>query len=226
MSNILSKILVLGVTAAGCMQVVNAQYVNTTSIENPEYVKVIQGRVAKIVEPLHISDANKLQKVSRVIEQQYFDLNRIDSVQQSDLKRVKSSQLTEAIQKDSVTAIKARADKQVATLHPQFIDRLNALLDQKQVTEVKDGLTYHVVDVTYGAYTDMLPNLTAEQKKQIKDWLIEAREHAMDAGSSKEKHAWFGKYKGRINNYLSKAGVDMKAAEEDWKKRREEAAAK
>ncbi len=33
--------------------------------------------------------------------------------------------------------------------------------------------------------------------------LWEAREHAIDGGSSEEKHAWFGKYKGRIiNNYL------------------------
>ena len=226
MSNILSKILVLGVTAAGSITAANAQYINTTAQENPEYVKVIQGRVAKIVKPLNISDGAKQQQVSRVIEQQYFDLNRIDSIKQADLTRIKSSDLLDAVKKDSTAAITARAEASVATLHPQFISRLNDLLDEKGVTEVKDGLTYHVVDVTYRAYTDMLPNLTAEQKKQIKDWLIEAREHAMDAGSSKEKHAWFGKYKGRINNYLSKAGVDMKAAEEDWKKRREAAAAK
>jgi len=37
----------------------------------------------------------------------------------------------------------------------------------------------------------------------------------MDGGSSEEKHAEFGKYKGRINNYLSKAGYDMKQAEKD-----------
>ena len=44
--------------------------------------------------------------------------------------------------------------------------------------------------------------------------LLEAREYAMDAGSSEEKHGWFGKFKGRINNYLSKAGYDLRAAEE------------
>ena len=226
MSNILSKILVLGVAATGCLQMVQAQYVNTTAQENPEYVKVIQGRVAKIVQPLKLSDATSREAVARVIEQQYFDLNRIDSVKQSELQQIKSSQLSKDVQKDSVAAITQRAEQRVAVLHPQFISRLKDLLDEAQVTEVKDGLTYHVVEVTYRAYTDMLPNLTVEQKKQIKDWLIEAREHAMDAGSSKEKHAWFGKYKGRINNYLSTQGVDMKAAEADWQKRREAAAAK
>ena len=37
----------------------------------------------------------------------------------------------------------------------------------------------------------------------------------MDAGSSDEKHGWFGKYKGRINNRLSADGIDLKKAERD-----------
>ena len=80
-------------------------------------------------------------------------------------------------------------------------------------------MTYNVLNVTYTAYQDMLPSLTGEQKKQILAWLTEAREHAMDAESSDKKHAWFGKYKGRINNYLAKAGVDMKQAEKEWQQR-------
>lgn len=39
----------------------------------------------------------------------------------------------------------------------------------------------------------------------------------MDAGSSDEKHTMFGKYKGRINNYLSAEGFDVKQAERDLK---------
>ncbi len=56
----------------------------------------------------------------------------------------------------------------------------------------------------------MLPNLTEKQKARIMTWLVEAREHAMNGGTSEEKHAWFGKYKGRINNYLSSEGYDLK----------------
>ena len=66
----------------------------------------------------------------------------------------------------------------------------------------------------------MLPNLTAEQKSQINTYLTEAREFAMDAESSEKKHAWFGKYKGKINNYLSAAGIDMKKAGQEWEGRR------
>ena len=71
-------------------------------------------------------------------------------------------------------------------------------------------MTYRVFPITYAAYLDMLPNLTTEQKDKIYSWLKEARELAMDAGSSDRKHAVFGKYKGKINNYLSAAGYDMK----------------
>jgi hypothetical protein len=65
-----------------------------------------------------------------------------------------------------------------------------------------------------------MPSLTAAQKTQIMAWLVEAREHSMDAESSEKKHAVFGKYKGRINNYLSQAGIDMKKEEAAWNERR------
>ena len=80
-------------------------------------------------------------------------------------------------------------------------------------------MTYDVLHVTYNGYNNMILNLTEEQKKQIMTWLIEAREFAMDAESSDKKHAWFGKYKGRINNYLSAQGYNLKKEGEDWEKR-------
>ena len=64
--------------------------------------------------------------------------------------------------------------------------------------------------------------LATFQKKYIYNALVEAREHAMDGGSSKEKHAWFGKYKGRINNYLSKQGYDLNKESKDWHERVEQ----
>ena len=80
-------------------------------------------------------------------------------------------------------------------------------------------MTYRVFPITYAAYQDMLPNLTTEQKEKIYNWLKEARELAMDAESSDKKHAVFGKYKGRINNYLSAEGYDVKKEGEAWAKR-------
>jgi hypothetical protein len=54
-------------------------------------------------------------------------------------------------------------------------------------------------------------------------WLVEAREVALTAGSAEEKHRVFGKYKGRINNFLSAAGYDLKAAERAMWERRKQA---
>lgn len=108
---------------------------------------------------------------------------------------------------------------EIQHLHDQFIDRLAQSLTAEQVDQVKDGMTYRVFPITYAAYQDELPQLTEEQKLQIYSWLKEAREKAMDAESSEKKHAVFGKYKGKINNYLSAAGYDMKKAGEEWQKR-------
>ena len=58
-----------------------------------------------------------------------------------------------------------------------------------------------------------------EEKAQIYAWLVEAREFALDAENSNKKHAAFGKYKGRINNYLAKRGYDLKKEREEWYKR-------
>ncbi|MCH5720261.1 DUF3826 domain-containing protein [Niabella hibiscisoli] len=41
----------------------------------------------------------------------------------------------------------------------------------------------------------------------------------MAAGSSDAKHGWFGKYKGRINNYLASRGYDLKKEREGWYER-------
>jgi hypothetical protein len=116
-----------------------------------------------------------------------------------------------------------RANLKLNDLHRRFVARLSVELTPEQVDKVKDGLTYGVVRITYDRYLDLLPRLNDEQKREILANLIEAREHAMDGGSSEEKHAIFGKYKGRINNYLSAQGFDLKAAEKELAARQKSA---
>ena len=92
-------------------------------------------------------------------------------------------------------------------------------LSPEQIEKVKDVMTFNVVHVTYDAQVDMIPTLTDEEKAQIMAWLKEARELALDAESSKKKHEVFGKYKGRINNYLSARGYDLVKEREAWYER-------
>jgi hypothetical protein len=74
-------------------------------------------------------------------------------------------------------------------------------------------MVYGKVQVTYNAYIGMVPSLNDQQKAMILDLLKQAREEAMDGGSAEEKSAVFKRYKGKINNYLSSQGVDLKKAE-------------
>ena len=67
------------------------------------------------------------------------------------------------------------------------------------------------------------PELTAEQKRVVFDTLREARDEAVYAGSAEEKTAIFGRYKGRVNNYLSREGYDLKLAAKEWAERRKAA---
>jgi Spy/CpxP family protein refolding chaperone len=185
------------------------------------YTKTITERAEKITATLNISDAGKAARVRDIIAQQYRDLRVIHDARDARTKAAKqqSAQNKEAADAETKAATE-EAKPKLDQLHAEYLARLSAELTPEQVDKVKDGMTYGVLPLTYRVYLEMLPNLTEEQKAQIKAWLTEARESAMDASTSKEKHEWFGKYKGRINNYLAKAGIDMKQAEHDLSARK------
>lgn len=181
------------------------------------YRKSIDSRVEKIVDSLNMTDADKRQAVKNDIMQQYFDLRDIHAARDA---KVKDPQADDAAK----TAAKEEATAKLTALHQQYLAKLGANLSPEQIDKVKDGMTFNVLNVTYNAYCDMIPRLNDEQKAQIKQWLTEARELAMDEGSSDDKHKVFGKYKGRINNYLAKAGFNLKDEEKGWAERRKAAA--
>jgi hypothetical protein len=184
---------------------------------DPEYIKVTNERAAKIVEKLALNDKQKETAVSNIIALQFRDLSKIHDGRDTEIKKVKEdSSLAKEKQNEKIDKLKANADKSIDKLHKSYLKKLGTQLNTAKITEVKDGMTYGVLPITVTAYNDMIPTLTEAQKKYIYDALVEARELAMDGGSSKEKHAWFGKYKGRINNYLSKEGYDLTKEREGW----------
>ncbi|MFF5382942.1 DUF3826 domain-containing protein [Pedobacter suwonensis] len=185
------------------------------------YTKTITERAAKIVNTLGISDSKKAEKVTNIIRDQYSNLNDIYTARDLGAKDIKEKNKENKVLRDSALAKQNRAvEASLAKLHKKYISKLNAQLSNEQIEGVKNGMTYGVLPLTYKAYQEEILTLTDEQKKQILVWLTEARERAMDAESSDKKHAWFGKYKGRINNYLSAAGYDLKKEGIEWEKRR------
>lgn len=187
---------------------------------DPEYIKVTNERAAKIVGKLALGNKEKEAAVTNVIAQQFRDLSKIQGERDAEIKKVKEdATLPKEKQNEKIDKLKADADKSIGKLHADYLKKLGKHLNEAKITEVKDGMTYGVLPVTVTAYNDMIPTLTKEEKEYIYNTLVEAREHAMDGGSADEKHAWFGKYKGRINNYLSKRGYDLTKEREGWNKR-------
>jgi len=213
-----SSILALLLTFSG----ITAIFAQNNPVNDKEaYIKMITERSAKIVANLGITDAKKTEKVTVIIRDQYSNLNDIYAARDIRVKAIKEKNKDNKVERDSALAKDSRmVETSLNKLHKKYISKLSAQLTNEQVELVKNGMTYNVLPITYKAYQEEILTLTDEQKKQILVWLTEARERAMDAESSDKKHAWFGKYKGRINNYLSAAGYDLKKEGIEWEKRR------
>jgi len=191
-----------------------AETTATASNAEAEYTKAIEKRADDVLAALALDDPAKAGRVRQSLLTQYRALRDWHDANDPELKKLKAAA-------DKSTA-EARVEEIKATLRPihdAFLERLAQDLAEEQVEKVKDKMTYNVLHVTYGAYQKMLPTLTEQQKAKIMETLKTAREEAMDGGSSEEKHAIFGRYKGRINNYLSSEGYDLKKASKEWAER-------
>ena len=183
--------------------------------EEEAYTQVITARADKIVQKLGINDSTQYLKVRAIITDQYRAINDHHEALDASVKAAKKNGADE----EKIEKLKVKADKQMDKIHDRYVSALSKNLTDGQVEQVKDGMTYSVFPNTYKAYQEMLPNLTQEQKDTIYNYLKIARERAMDAPSSDKKHAWFGKYKGKINNYMSAQGIDMNKASKEWQAR-------
>jgi hypothetical protein len=225
----LSSILAAGLRPSPVLVALAATFVATTTLAaqpvdaagpgsgepSATYAAEITKRADKIVAPLSIVDEGKKTRVRDLIAAQYQTLSKIHAARDARIAETKRAPSDAAVAEGYAKAARDIASLQLVEAHRRFVARLAVELTPEEVDKIKDGLTYGVVGITYKRYLELLPNLRDEEKREILANLIEARELAMDGGSSEEKHAVFGKYKGRINNYLSKAGYNMKQAEKD-----------
>ena len=197
-----------------------AQNKPDTDSAQKAYQKVITQRSNKIVLGLNIADSIVFYKVQNALVGQYSHLSALHDSLNGLVKTIKTTTTAKEQIAIAILQIENTRTEKLQVLHQQFIANISSVLSASQIAQLKDGMTYSILPITLKAYEDMLPNLTAEQKSQINTYLTEAREFAMDAESSEKKYAWFGKYKGKINNYLSAAGIDMKKAGQEWEERR------
>lgn len=196
----------------------NAQTIKLNSDgRDKDYVNTILERSKKVIDALNITGTEKGTQVLNIVANRYFELN--DIYEERDSLKKAASSLTGDAKKQAQAFAESQKDSKLYRSHFAFDANLSLFLDEAGIETVKDVMTYNVVKVTYDAQCDMIPTLKEEEKVQILAWLKEAREFAIDAESSRKKHEAFGKYKGRINNYLSKRGYDLTKEREEWAKR-------
>ena len=196
-----------GVCALLALASISSRVAAEENSQEEEYARVIAARSHAIVAQLKIADVATAQRAEQMVVAQYRSLREIHDSRDAAIKSLQaSSQKDNASTDKLIEGVRKESSIKQFQLHRAFLAKLSAELSCEQVIGIKDGMTYGVVPKTYARYLETIPNLTETEKRTIMAWLIEAREYAMDAGSSDEKHGWFRKYKGKINNYLSAAG--------------------
>jgi len=183
---------------------------------DPKYVETIVARSQKIVDKLKLKDQTVAKNVLNIVSNRYFELNDIFTKRDTSINRIKRSALKGEARNNAQNAAQNEKEAALYRSHFAFPANLSLYLSDSQIEAIKDGITFGVVKVTFDATLEMIPTLKTEEKTQILAWLKEGREFALDAETSNKKHEAFGKYKGRINNYLSKQGYDLVKEREGW----------
>ncbi len=182
-----------------------------TAAAQDDYAAVAAKRAAAAVAAAEPLDADKAERARTAVAAHYSALNAAH---------------TERDKATDTAAAKTKADEAAKEIRARFVRDLSAVLTPPQVEAVKDHMTYGVLPNTLKAYREMLPALTEPQAARVRELLLAGREEALTAGSSEAKHATFGRAKGRVNNFLSAQGYDLKKAGEEWAARRAAAAKK
>jgi hypothetical protein len=190
------KKFILATAVAFISATVFAAQTNSEAAAETKYTAVIESRAADILKVLDLSDTNQAAKVHDIVIAQYRALNAWHDENDAKLKAAKA---------DTNAVAQIRAS--LKSLHDSFLSKLAENLTPAQVEKIKDKMTYGKVQFTFAGYVAQYPDLSDENKAEILQLLKQAREEAMDGGSAAQKTAVFTRYKGKINNYLSKQGI-------------------
>jgi hypothetical protein len=188
-----------------------------STVNNP-----VQTRTQTIMAALNIGDATKSARVQEIL-QSYLDTQdkifkeRNAAMEVAAKFSAQNKELAEARSEKAWNAAAGKFNK----LHATFLGKLSSLLTATQVETVKDMMTENGLQAEYKRFLALLPNLTVQQKAQVKTYLQEARENAMDAETADMRKQWFIKYRGRANNFLAAAGYDLQKATADLERKKE-----
>jgi Protein of unknown function (DUF3826) len=180
------------------------------------YNHAIEYRAQKIMEALAMTDSAKSNRVHTLIVAHYHALRARDEAIDAELGGLPQGSNEWRERRNAMFLAMSQP------LHGEFMSALSSELTPEQIEKVKDVMTYGKVQFTYNAYCSIVPGLTDDDKAKILDLLKQAREVAMDGGSSGEKSDIFQQYKDQINSYLKTRGIDVDKAIQDWSERQKQ----
>jgi hypothetical protein len=184
---------------------------------NAAYDIAVEKRTLKIMQVLALTDFAKSNRVQVLIIANYHALRARDEAIDDALSDLSPDSSDWHVQKNVMILAMCQP------FHDRFLAALSKELTPEQIETVKDQLTYGKVKFTYDAYCSIVTNLTDEQKAKILGLLKQAREVAMEGGSSGEKNMIFQQYKDQINAYLKAQGIDVDKATQEWLKQQKTA---
>lgn len=191
---------------------------NAQQHEVKDYINDINERAATIVSKLDINDADK-KEIKAIVLKQYVSIEKIERKRDSKLEKIKKTVIDLEKQKLKSEEVWADYKALISKLHDVYLNKLSKKLNESQIVQVKDAMTYQAMPKTYHNFLDMFQNLNEEQKKMIYNHLVEARENAMNVGTHKWQFQWFAKYRGKINNILASQGIELHHTSKAWKKK-------
>ncbi|SCD21509.1 hypothetical protein PSM36_2713 [Proteiniphilum saccharofermentans] len=201
---------------------VNAQKAKTP--EDIKYLEVLSNRSDKILDQyVRLPEGEIKEKVRDLMVKQYWDLNKIHDRKDRKIEELKQSGLPDEKFGKEKSKLENKAEKKLQKLQKKYLRNLSKYLNKQQIDGVKDGMTLGAFDHNYRGFTELIPSLKQDEKEYVYNQLVEARDKAMNMGSSEDKQAVFRQYKGKINNYLSQQGYDLDQERIEWNKRIEEA---
>ena len=164
---------------------------------------------AVFVKAMRFSDADKTEKVTALTAEYQKQLQAVLDQRQAALNSIGEADKPE-VDKQTVDAYRTCRSAALA-LRDAYVAQLNSLMTPFQVERIKDGLTGDLYHHTVQLYDDMVPNLTHAQRAHIAGLLTEMRENAMLETDPERQRKWAEKYRGILNNYISKQGYDFKS---------------
>ena len=179
-----------------------------------------QQKTAKVMDKLLLANDSIRENIQIVITNRYLELREIHLNYDKRNKSIEARGLPKEVEAEELERSYYQYNSDLYRSRFGYEAWLSFYLNDKQVEMIKDAMTYNLFHIRYDDFMDLLPNLTGADKNRVYHWLVEAREFCMDFETPRKMRQMFTKYRGRINNYLSSRGYDLRKATEEQEARK------